>query len=90
MGQVMEKLHGNNNFISRINERIQEPWLSGSQQLVHVDYTYWTLSYILSKAGAAKLIDAEPLSKEPNQCHYFAASIAVRLPIGIRPAPVYV
>jgi len=40
-----------------------EPWLSGSQQLVHVDYTYWTLSYILSKAGAAKLIDAEPLSK---------------------------
>jgi len=40
-----------------------EDWLKGSEQLVHVDYTYWTLAYILTKKGAEKLIAAEPLSK---------------------------
>lgn len=40
-----------------------EDWLPGSDQLVTVDYTYWTLAYIISKKGAEKLIKAEPLNK---------------------------
>merc|ERR1719400_1763617 len=28
-----------------------------------VDYTYWTLSYILTKTGAEKLLAADPLTK---------------------------
>ncbi|OQR67274.1 glycosyltransferase 25 family member-like [Tropilaelaps mercedesae] len=40
-----------------------EPYLSGTDKLVHVDYSYWTLSYYITKRGAQKLLDGEPLSK---------------------------
>ena len=31
--------------------------------LVHVDYSYWTLCYILSYQGAKKLLKGDPLGK---------------------------
>ncbi|EEC15874.1 GLT25D1 protein, putative [Ixodes scapularis] len=40
-----------------------EPFVKGSQSVVHVDYSYWTLCYALTLAGARKLLDAQPLSK---------------------------
>jgi len=51
-------------FLGRkILHNSEEPWLESSSQLVKVDYTYWTLSYILTKAGAQKLLAADPLTK---------------------------
>jgi len=40
-----------------------EPWVEGTKSLVHVDYSYWTLGYLLSQRGAKKLLRAEPLKK---------------------------
>lgn len=40
-----------------------EPWVEGSNYLVHVGYSYWTLGYVLSLNGAKKLLEAEPLKK---------------------------
>ncbi|XP_046657992.1 glycosyltransferase 25 family member-like [Daphnia pulicaria] len=40
-----------------------ETWVEGSQLLVNVEYSYWTLSYILSKRGAEKLIKGEPFGQ---------------------------
>ena len=40
-----------------------ETWVEGSQQLVNVDYSYWTLSYVLSKSGAEKLIKGQPFGQ---------------------------
>ncbi|XP_060535220.1 glycosyltransferase 25 family member [Cylas formicarius] len=40
-----------------------EPWHPGSNYLVEVGYSYWTLGYALSLRGAKKLLDADPLSK---------------------------
>ena len=37
--------------------------MENSNQFVRVGYTYWTLSYILSLAGARKLVGARPLEK---------------------------
>ena len=37
--------------------------IAGSDRLVHVDYSYWTLCYMLSGRGAAKLLAAQPLTK---------------------------
>jgi len=51
-------------FLGRkILHNSEEPWLESSSQLVKVDYTYWTLSYILTKTGAQKLLAADPLTK---------------------------
>ena len=51
-------------FLGRkILQNSDEPWVENSEQLVYVDYSYWTLSYILTKAGAKKLLDEEPLGK---------------------------
>ncbi len=35
----------------KLSARADEPWVEGSDQLVRVDYTYWTLAYILSATG---------------------------------------
>ncbi len=40
-----------------------EPWVEGSNLLVEVGYTYWTLAYMLSRRGAEKLVQGSPLSK---------------------------
>ncbi|KAL7646435.1 UNVERIFIED_CONTAM: hypothetical protein RMT77_003348 [Armadillidium vulgare] len=40
-----------------------EPWVKGSNIVVHVDYSYWTLCYIITLDGAKKLLASEPLSK---------------------------
>lgn len=40
-----------------------EPWVDESDRLVHVDYSYWTLCYLLTGRGAAKLLAAEPLQR---------------------------
>ncbi|KAL1417304.1 hypothetical protein MTO96_006184 [Rhipicephalus appendiculatus] len=41
----------------------KEPLVTGSSRLVHVDYSYWTLCYALTLAGARKLVDADPLPR---------------------------
>lgn len=51
-------------FLGRkILHNSEEPWLEGSEQLVKVDYTYWTLSYLLTLRGAKLLLAGEPLGK---------------------------
>lgn len=40
-----------------------EPFLTGTDHLVHVDYSYWTLSYYITRKGAQKLIDGDAFSK---------------------------
>lgn len=37
--------------------------MKGVKNLVHPDYSYWTLGYVLSLQGAKKLLQAEPLRK---------------------------
>lgn len=39
-----------------------ENYFDGSDCLVHPDYTYWTIGYILNRSGAEKLVNAKPLS----------------------------
>lgn len=39
-----------------------ESWVDGSEMLVHVEYSYWTLCYILSQRGASKLLAGKPLN----------------------------
>jgi len=41
----------------------EEPWVEGSDYLVHVDYSYWTLCYAISLRGAKKLLRGDPLTK---------------------------
>ncbi|XP_076286910.1 glycosyltransferase 25 family member isoform X2 [Lasioglossum baleicum] len=40
-----------------------ESSVEGSKYLVRAAYSYWTLGYILSRNGARKLVEAEPLKK---------------------------
>jgi collagen beta-1,O-galactosyltransferase len=47
----------------KIMENASEPWVQGTTTLVHVDYAYWTLGYIISKEGAKTLVEEKPLSK---------------------------
>lgn len=44
-------------------ENVDEPFVDGSDILVKVGYSYWTLGYALSYQGAKKLLDGDPLSK---------------------------
>ena len=51
-------------FLGRkILHNVEEAWVDKSQWLVHVNYTYWTLGYMLSARGAQKLVDEKPLAK---------------------------
>ena len=47
----------------KILHNSSEDWLEDSSQLVHVDYTYWTLGYIIRRQGVDKLLSAAPLGK---------------------------
>ncbi|KAL7741179.1 hypothetical protein ACLKA6_018203 [Drosophila palustris] len=38
-----------------------EPWVDGTDNLVHAGYSYWTLAYVISLQGAKKLLAASPL-----------------------------
>lgn len=49
----------------------KEPWVEGSETLVHVDYSYWTLGYALTLRGAKKLLDAKPFEKLVPVDEYF-------------------
>lgn len=40
-----------------------EPWVDGSNYLVHAGYSYWTLGYALSLRGARKLLQGDPLTR---------------------------
>ncbi|XP_023930277.1 procollagen galactosyltransferase 1 isoform X1 [Lingula anatina] len=40
-----------------------EPPVDGFQSLVWADYSYWTLSYMVSQQGVKKLLDQKPLGK---------------------------
>lgn len=51
-------------FLGRkILHNMEENWVQGSDWLVHVNYTYWTLGYMMSKKGAEKLVNEKPLKK---------------------------
>ncbi len=51
-------------FLGRkILANMAEEWVDQSQWLVHVNYTYWTLGYMLTNRGAQKLLNEEPLGK---------------------------
>jgi len=51
-------------FIGRkILHNAEEWYLEGTKNLVYVDYTHWTLGYLLTQTGARKLIQAQPLGK---------------------------
>lgn len=47
----------------RLQVKNSERWVQGTKNLVHPDYSYWTLGYALSLQGAKKLLEAKPLSK---------------------------
>ncbi|GIY68694.1 procollagen galactosyltransferase 1 [Caerostris extrusa] len=40
-----------------------EPPVAGAPNLVHVNYSYWTLCYLITLEGAKKLVAANPLPK---------------------------
>ncbi len=51
-------------FLGRkILHNVEEAWVEDSNLLLHVNYTYWTLGYMLKASGARKLVDEQPLSK---------------------------
>ncbi|XP_070700955.1 procollagen galactosyltransferase 2-like [Pempheris klunzingeri] len=47
----------------RLQVKEAERWVKGVSNLVHPDYSYWTLGYVLSLNGAKKLLQAKPLNK---------------------------
>ena len=47
----------------KILHNSQEDWVGDSEQLVYVDYTYWTLGYIIRRPGVDILLSAAPLDK---------------------------
>ncbi|KAL5012579.1 hypothetical protein ScPMuIL_011130 [Solemya velum] len=50
-------------YIGRKRLHRSEEWVDGSEQLVWPSYSYWTLSYLLSRRGATKLVQQRPLQK---------------------------
>ncbi|CAL4124140.1 unnamed protein product, partial [Meganyctiphanes norvegica] len=40
-----------------------ETWVEGADMLVNVDYSYWTLCYIITHRGASKLLAGKPLGR---------------------------
>ncbi|KAK5859470.1 hypothetical protein PBY51_021025 [Eleginops maclovinus] len=52
-------------YVGRKRLQVKEPesWVEGVKDLVHPDYSYWTLGYVLSLSGARKLLQARPLNK---------------------------
>jgi collagen beta-1,O-galactosyltransferase len=44
-------------------QKSEEEMVEGSERLAWPRYSYWTLSYALSLAGAKKLLAQKPLSK---------------------------
>ncbi|XP_068995636.1 procollagen galactosyltransferase 2 [Embiotoca jacksoni] len=52
-------------YVGRKRLQVKEPeyWVKGVRNLVHPDYSYWTLGYVLSLSGAKKLLQTKPLSK---------------------------
>ncbi|KAL2097203.1 hypothetical protein ACEWY4_006410 [Coilia grayii] len=52
-------------YVGRKRLQVKDPerWVKGVRNLVHPDYSYWTLGYALSLQGARKLLAAEPFGK---------------------------
>ena len=48
-------------YLGRKILRSNETWIPGSKTFVYPDYTYWTLSYLITLEGAKKLLSADPL-----------------------------
>ena len=71
--QKLDQLHGEIDRLGlewdliylgrKIMHNANEPWVDGSNMIAHVDYTYWTLAYIITSEGARKLLAEEPLTK---------------------------
>jgi collagen beta-1,O-galactosyltransferase len=47
----------------RLQVKQPERWVEGVSNLVHPDYSYWTLGYALSLQGAKRLLGARALGK---------------------------
>ena len=47
----------------RLQVKQTERWVEGVTNLVHPDYSYWTLGYTLSLKGAKRLLETQPLGK---------------------------
>ncbi|KAM3865630.1 procollagen galactosyltransferase 2-like [Diretmus argenteus] len=52
-------------YVGRKRLQVKEPeqWVKGVSNLVHPDYSYWTLGYVLTLQGARRLLEAQPLGK---------------------------
>ncbi|KAJ3594611.1 hypothetical protein NHX12_003918 [Muraenolepis orangiensis] len=52
-------------YLGRKRLQVKEPevWVMGVSDLVHPDYSYWTLGYALSLQGTHKLLDSKPHGK---------------------------
>ncbi|CAB1317802.1 unnamed protein product [Coregonus sp. 'balchen'] len=52
-------------YVGRKRLQVKQPerWVEGVSNLVHPDYSYWTLGYALSLQGAKRLLGARPLGK---------------------------
>jgi hypothetical protein len=57
----------------KLSARADEPWVEGSDQLVRVDYTYWTLAYILSATGEPSV--GRCLGSITKRFHYLTACL---------------
>ncbi len=47
-------------YLGRKILRSNETWVPGSKTFLYPDYTYWTLSYLITFEGAKKLLAADP------------------------------
>lgn len=50
-------------YFGRKRLQENEAFVEGSESLVKVSYTYWTLGYVISLEGAKKLLATEPLKR---------------------------
>ncbi|XP_062337403.1 procollagen galactosyltransferase 2 [Osmerus eperlanus] len=52
-------------YVGRKRLQVKQPerWVEGVTNLVHPDYSYWTLGYTLSLKGAKRLLETRPLGK---------------------------
>ncbi len=47
----------------KILQTRHEELVDGTETLVWPSYSYWTLSYVMTRSGAKKLLDQKPLTK---------------------------
>ena len=58
---LLNKISFYSRYLGRKRLQDNEEWVEGSKSLVHVSYSYWTLGYLLTRKGAQKLLEQNPL-----------------------------